>query len=128
VAKPEDYSPIDRFKWELLDAGANRQDIGIAYGTVGNFLDNATKEEQYGLVQVALLELLDAGLIDVFVARFSDGFDIERADATTPTRDELIEWLASPEDPPGAPEDTLWWVDTDAGDDEWRRLRRADLV
>ena len=124
-----EYSPVTRFKWQLLNAGANRQDIGVAYGFAGDFLEGATNDELYGLVRVAVLELVDEGFLQVFVAPFPEGFDLELAATRQIDREELSAWLSSPEDPPAESEtETLWFVDTDAGDDEWRRLRSAGLA
>jgi hypothetical protein len=113
------YSLFERFKWTVLDH-ADFGNAGIAYPYVRRAYPEASPREHDQLIQRALLELFDEGLISFWWGGWDDGSDAHRPRRPA-TRDEAEAELALPGDAPPR-ETTIWFMETEAGKAKFHSL------
>ncbi|MGB2874104.1 MAG: hypothetical protein WBB76_01360 [Gaiellaceae bacterium] len=109
--------PEEQFKWYVLDLAREPPTQGTVYGFAPAFFPDATRDELYEIVRRTMLELYDHGLIMLFRASESEGFNVGLEDldkVKALDRGEVLDVLDDPDviDPP---DQVLFFHDTRKG-------------
>jgi hypothetical protein len=107
-------TPYERFKWTLLGEGPHLHTSGIAYYWAKQVWPDQSVSEADVVVQQALLELLDEGLIFFYWGGWDDGCDLDPARARHANRAEAEEELGRGGNALPKPE-TVWFTTTAEG-------------
>ena len=121
------YSTYDRFKWSALRDAAHIDNGSAVYADVKRGYPQGTDEENDQLVQKALLELLDDGLIFFYWSDWDNGVMLDAQTAPRASRAEIEAELARGGSAP-AKEETVWFAATETGRDVLDGLPRKAFL
>ena len=117
----------DRFKWTLLARAPDIHNSGIAYFLAKEAWPEKGIREHDALVQTALLELLDEGLIFFYWGDWDEGCTLDPATAVRASRAEVEADLARGGDAPPT-EQSVWFTVTPEGQSRLATISRGALL